>query len=206
MCRLKRCIFSAGRRPVCRTAFSGTALISSGQRISVSGAAAGDYFAATPARPMPAAGRTVWVEARDLSFSGSGTESGVYVSIIGLDAIGNPAGQVYFGTDGTDQAGGVAGSAIIGPVSGLAGMGLGVDSDGEVWLHNIAAGEIIKASDVEPLAAGAFASAIELMIYVQIKSSTEVSGAASVVTAQSLMKRRSALVGGEDWCRNPIIK
>lgn len=196
----------------CTIALDGSAFASlgyspadvSGQTASVTGAASGLYGAGTSPRPMPTSG-IVWVASKDIAYSGTEVNYASSLVIVGYDSSGDPITTLYFGSNGTDQGAGVGTSPFLGPLSGLTGGTIGVGHDGEVYAYDRGTGSIIKASDVDPGFAGAFAGAVTLRAGVLIDSSSTVTASVPVVTRGADMVDIAGIAGtGEDWCGNPL--
>jgi SPP1 family predicted phage head-tail adaptor len=198
---------------VCSVIFTGTADVS-GQTVSVTSAAGDSYFAETSVRPMPGNGSILWIEAKDTAYSGSGSggghghgsggSGGVFVHIVGHDAGGVEIASMHFKNGGSDREADVNGSVILTPDVSVTGMSMGIDAAGDAYFYNRATATIVKASDVAPGTAGAFAGAANIQICVNIDSASTVTATATVVTDSDVMTDRIALAGGVNWCGGDI--
>lgn len=202
----------------------------SGQTFSIDSAPQNLYFASTPyespevRRPMPAAGKKVWLEVGSGSSSPSvEVRGGFYL----FDGAGAPLAIVsatqgnFIDTESNSFSGIVsltlfdpnlgtypASITLVNPDAPQAMpqyLSLAIDSNGEVYFFDRQKGEIVAAADIDPAFAGYLSNAASLVAVGYVEGySAGMSGSLTFVTNPEDMKDAWAFPGDEDWCRNEI--
>lgn len=201
--------------------------VTGGNSFSITDATANVYLASTPfatagiRRPMPAAGKKVWIQGDSFYTVGGDLSTNARIGFFAFDAGGSPIAIVQL-AGGTISGEGVVGNiqatspagAFIESISMFDVYGafpdrqsLGVDSDGELYIYRPDTDDVVALSSLAAGFAGVFSGASTIILLGMCDLSTfgPASAGGRIVTNQADMTDRAALVGDEDWCQQVIV-